>query len=260
MRFKKINMSIFSQDLDKGGTLRDVIQYCAITYPNGKSIYSSPIPFKETVSFEDEAGVGHCINCDPSNPYFDTESEYVLFEDGFFCNLGKINYEMIFNKGIPHINYLPEAILSGHIETLYVPYQPSWGWEFGGMDRFLKEHPGCESRLIRFEDWWDLVESSIKEGIENSINKEFDVNVSVTRAPNPISIAIDYSRRSFYVTLHVRSHNTYGNIFWPEDREDKLCGLYEIKDTAAIYAPVCIRTGRPINISVKIELKYKLNI
>ena len=251
-------MSIFSQDLDKGGTLRDVINYKGFSYANGTSIHFD-ISACETVNPIDMRDDFIFANF----PEFDRDSYWPLYPDGFMCNRGKMEYSQIFSRefqdrhyimAVPYLDAVARAAMEGHIETLFVPYAPSWSWEFERSRRLLTDHPEFENRLIRDTEWWKLVGEAIKEGVQNALDPKLNAKVFVTRFDRGWSDS-DWSRTSFFITLKIYGHEDLGGIYWPLDDDIDLPGqLFELENGIPTVHSKC---GRPISISTRIDLQYK---
>ena len=251
-------MSIFSQDLDKGGTLRDVINYKGFAYANGLSIYHdifaceavNPIDMEDNFVF---------VNI----PEFDRDSYWPLYPDGFVCNRGKMEYSQIFSqefqsrhyiKASPNLDAIARAAMEGHIETLFIPYAPSWSWTLEKSRKLLTDHPEFKNRLIQEGEWWKLVKSAIQDGVQNALDPKLNAKVFVTRFDRGWSDS-DWSRSSFFITLKIYGHEDLGDIYWPLDNDADLSGqVFGLERGVSTVRSKC---GRPISISIRIDLQYK---
>lgn len=240
-------MSIFDKDLAMGGTLRNVVERGMFTYLNGQSVYTKTVAACESVQVSDEQWNGIVA---VNYPEFDKESAWPLLPDGFLCNMGKIEYGMIFKDTVFELAQLPEVVLDGHIEILFKPYRLDW---MGG-DRQAPKGEGW----IRDYEWWKLVKSSIQEGIENAINPKVHAQVIVRTAGDGYKSRIDGSLRNvFYITLKIYHHDDIGDIFWPyeEYERDRLGMLFN--DNRAYISEVRRDVGTPVSITTRLELRYK---
>jgi len=253
-------MSIFSQDLDKGGTLREVVDVLRFCYPNGKSLFNkSGYYANETIESNPYfQGVYEGNDYVPLLDYADRISHWPIFPDGFLCNRGKISYEMIFNQSIREsfcdgvwIDGLSLAALKGHIETLFIPLSAA-----RNMDKV------DSSRVIKNYEWWGMVKSAIKEGIESSLDPK--VNAKVCVETDDRGHSDEDNRHIFYITLKIYGHEDVGDIFWPYDnsecdRPGQLFGIddggwFDDKWRGYCYRP---KVGTPVSITTRLDLRYK---
>jgi len=236
-------MSLFSQDLDKGGVLGDVVGINDIRYPSGKSLDTPIISVRDTTQTSVKF------------PEFDTQSEWTLSPHGFNCNRGFIEYKHLFVKEIidclEDINsdlnlqsLLTNSILRGNMETLFIPFKSS--------NIYTVQKPKDE-RCIYDYKWWKLVETSIYDGLSKCIDPlwKHHIFVGMLGYHNlPWNLMC-----SFYVTIKLFGHRIYGDIFWPT-REDNLQG--QLFETIDPKWPSMIKqeVGSPISISTRVDMEY----
>ena len=255
-------MSLFNQELDKGGTLRDVVDVLNFSYPNGKDVLNPRGYYADETLQHDRYYKGydkfldHNESCYDDIPLLfsvDRTSHWPIFPDGFLCNKGKITYAMLFDKEFQksiledmYIGRLPQCALDGHIETLFIPRLET-------ID--MKEVDS--SRIIRDDEWWKMVEIGIKEGIENALDSKTNAKVFVERG---------YCGRlnEFYITLKFYGHEDIGDIFWPyndgdRDRPGQLFGVDEGGWFDGRWRGFCCnpKIGTPVSITTYLKLRYR---
>ncbi len=252
-------MSIFSPDLEKGGCLREVVDVLHFCYPNGKSVLLKNIYSDETIQSNPVyQGVYEGNDYVPCLDYIDKFSHWPIFPDGFLCNHGKISYRMIFSKSFQEtfhgsmcIDCLPLAILNGHIETMFIPLLA------------VREMDELNSgRVIKNYEWWGMVKTAIKEGIESSLDPKVNAKVCVETDDRGNLDGND--KHIFYITLKIYGHEDVGDIFWPYsdneyDRHGQLFGLddggwFDDRWRGYCYRP---KVGTPVSITTRLGLKYK---
>jgi hypothetical protein len=264
-------MSIFSQDLKKGGCLHEVVDLLKFCYANGKNVfYNRGYYADETIESEYSCyqGIYEGYDYVPLEiSQVDRFSHWPIFPDGFLCNCGKIPYEMIFNKSFQEslnrsisgestcIDCLAAAALNGHIETMFIPLSAACDIE--GVD---------SSRVIKNADWWNMVKNAIKEGVENSIDPKVNAKVCVETGNGGNGILENgRCKHIFYITLKIYGHEDVGDIFWPyrdcndTDRQGQLFGVDEGSWYDGRWRGYCYRpqVGAPVSITTRLELKYK---
>lgn len=264
-------MSIFSQDLDKGGVLRDVAIIKSFSYANGLSINTSRgVAARDTVEIHDITDDNY-IFVDP--PEFDLDSDWPLLMDGFLCNKGEIKYSQIFSEEYqksvnPYyditgsglcLSAVSGAALNGCIETLFVPYSDDLYWSMRSGDP-RSRYPEFKDRWIKASDWWKLVESAIKEGFKNAIDPKVNAEVFVTPIGSGwVSTVYESLNNRFFVTIKIYGHKDLGDIFWPykDDRRDER--LFKINPNFDEFRGYCYRpeVGRPVSISTRLDIEYK---
>ncbi len=263
-------MSIFSQDLDKGGVLRDVAIIKSFSYANGLSVnISRGIAACDTVEQRDTTDDNY-IFVDP--PEFDHDSNWPLLMDGFLCNRGEIKYSQIFSeeyqKSInPHheitgelcLGDISDAALNGHIETLFVPYSEDLYWPMRSGDP-RSRYPEFKDRWVKSRDWWKLVESAIKEGFENAIDPKVNAKVFITPIGTGWTSTTDESLNNrFFVTIKIYSHKDIGDILWFYESDRQLPQLSGIDPNFDAFRGYGYRLegSRPVSISTRLDIEYK---
>ncbi len=238
-------MSLFSQDLDKGGVLRDVVSIRNISYPSGKSLDTSIISARDTTRTQTFVDF----------PEFDTQSEWTLFPHGFNCNRGFIEYAHLFTKEVlndmKEVNsdldlrsLLTNSILRGTIETLFIPCPSSNIYTF--------QKPKDERYIYDYQ-WWRLVETSINDGLNKCIDPLWNYHIFVS------SLGCTHSshtfRCSFYVTIKLFGHRLCGDIFWPIGDDDRPGQLFRTIDPR--YPSIIKQeVGSPVSISTRVDMEY----
>lgn len=263
-------MSIFSQDLDKGGILRDVAIIKSFSYANGLSVNTSRgIAACDTVEQRDITEDNY-IFVNP--PEFDHDSNWPLLINGFLCNKGEIKYSQIFSeeyqKSInPHheitrglcLGDISDAALDGHIETLFVPYSDDLYWSMRNGDP-RSRYPEFKDRWIRSRDWWKLVESAIREGFENAIDPKVNAKVFITPIGSGWTSTVNESLNNrFFITIKIYGHKDIGDIFWPCEDDRQFGQLFGINPNFDAFRGYCYRpeVGRPVSISTRLDIEYK---
>ena len=263
-------MSLFDQNLDKGGNLKDVVKVVGFTYANGLHICHQGYYADETIKFDpwrsdrisEEKYNENNIIC--SSPEIDRFSHWPIMHDGFLCNCGKIEYSQIFGENLHYLDSLPDVALNGHIETLFVPFFVDSSRDFGcvvfGSDEEYVDTP----RLIKHTDWWKLVESGLKEGIENVIDPKVNASVFVSGGDPWVDPGAQRVFRDvFYITIKIYSHEDIGDIFWPYndyedyDRPGQLFGIEQGYWDNNIWRGYSYRPqiGSPVSITTRLELR-----
>ena len=250
-------MSLFSQDLDKGGVLRDVVSILDIYYPSGKSLTTPHICARDATQSPADVFNGGCSPdlFFPNFREFDNESDWILTPQGFNCNRGFIEYKQLFTKET--LNDLMEAksdlnlrtlltnsILKGNIETLFIPFASS------SIYTFQKPR---DDRYIYDYQWWKLVQNSIYDGLSKCIDPLWRHYIILRisgyhNSPHNLTC-------SFYITIKLFGHRTYGDTFWPTRDEDQFGQLFRTIDSKY---PSIIKeeVGYPVSISVRVDMEY----
>jgi hypothetical protein len=249
-------MSLFDQNLDKGGILGDVVGIYDIRYPSGMPLTTPRICARDTTQSSADSYPGYSFDSlIPNFSEFDTESDYVLTPQGFYSNRGFIEYKHLFteevlndlieaNSDLDLQSLLTNSILRGNIETLFIPYEST--------HIFQTQKPKNE-RFIYDYEWWRLVKTSIEDGISKCIDPLWRTH-SYVRMSNYTHYYQTF-RCSFYITIKIFGHNVYGDIFWPvrdNDRYGQLFGTIDSKYSSMIKHDI----GSPISISTIVEMEY----
>ncbi len=260
-------MSIFSPDLEKGGTLKSVVKVVSFTYANGKHInYTKPYYSRDTIDNNPVyQGVYEGNDFVPSLHEIDTLSNWPIMYDGFLCNCGEIKYSQIFGENLHYLDSLPDVALKGHIETLLVPFftrgSGKYGYNrvvFGSEEEYVDT-----ARLVKDTDWWDMVGAGIKEGIKNAIDPKVHAQVFVTSYQPWVSDIDNSFHGLFYITFKIYSHKDIGDIFWPHndyDEYNRPDQLFRIDQgywddnrwRGYCYNPI---VGNPVSITTRLELQ-----
>lgn len=259
-------MSLFDQDLDKGGALKSVVKVTRFTYANGKHVnYTKPYYSRDTIDGNPVyQGVYEGNDFVPSLPEIDRLSNWPIMPDGFLCNCGKIKYSQIFGKNLCYLDSLPGIALNGHIETLLVPFFTGPGKYGYNRVVFDSEEEYVDvTRLIKHTDWWNMVGVGIKEGIENAIDPKVQAQVVVT-SYQPWMDETDNSLHGiFYITFKIYGHKDIGDIFWPYNdydeynRPGQLFGIDQGTWNCDSWRGYCYNpiVGAPVSITTRLELQ-----
>ena len=239
-------MSLFSQDLDKGGVLGDVVDISDICYPSGKSLDTPIISVRDTTQTLVEF------------PEFDTQSEGSLSPYGFNCNRGFVKYKHLFTEEVlndltgvnsdPSLqSLLTNSILRGNIETLFIPFTSS--------NIYTVRKPR-DDRYIYDYQWWKLVEDSINDGLSKCIDPlwKHHIFVRMQGYHNPSLKARNFVC-FFYITIKLFGHRTYGDIFWPTREDDQFGQLFRTIDPSYPWM-IKQEVGSPISISTLVKMEY----
>ena len=262
-------MSIFDQNLDKGGVVGDVARVVAFTYANGKRInYNEPYYSRDTIrnnpAYQDVYEGNDFV---PSLHEIDIFSNWPIMSDGFLCNLGNIKYSQIFGENLHYLDSLPDIALKGPMEKLFVPFfagprVTSWGalrdtTIFGSEEEYIDA-----ARLVEYTKWWDMVGAGIKVGIENAIDPKVHAQVFVTSYQPWVSDIDNSFYGRFYITFKIYSHKDMGDIFWPYNDPDEynrpgqLFGIDQGTWNDNSWRGYCHNpvVGTPVSITTKLEL------
>ena len=249
-------MSLFSQDLDKGGVLRDVVSIYDICYPSGKPLDTSIISARDTtqLSYDDYNGCPSDLFF-PNYQEFDNKNDGILTPQGFYCNQGFIEYKHLFteevlndlmlvNSDLNLRSLLTNSILRGNIETLFIPFAAS---------RIYTSQKPKDNRYIYDYQWWNLVETSIYDGLSKYIDPSWRYHIFVRKCGYNSSYL--HLACSFYITIKLFGHHTYGDIFWPVEEDDQFGQLFRTMDPNW-PSKIKQEVGSPISISTRVDMEY----
>jgi hypothetical protein len=260
-------MSLFDEDLAQGGLLQKVVKIVNVTYPNGDSIWQ-PTTAKESGTTHWE----HCPQSErfmfgtqvvPDFPEIDRLSEWPMYDVGFVCNQGEIQYFTLFKEGLLQkteyrdIRLLVAAGLQGHMDNIFIPLQDRnapWMYVDGKYPMKYYQYQ-TDERHVSERKWWNMVMTSLGEGVENWLDPDLDARVFVRNLESFTYSGTNDIFNSYIITIKINGHKKLGDIFWPysDFEENRLGRLYGDQHLAQC---VWTKVGCPVSISLRVELEY----
>lgn len=244
-------MSIFNKDLICG-ELGDVIRIYNIMYPSGSSIYSTQ---KVCEAMDMDKLYLRSVNYDSpfhvDYPELDHESEWLLFYDGFNCNIGDIWYEHIFKQFFvedirheyiknPGIHLITEAALKGKFETMWKPWDSSW-------NKIVED---VDPNRIEYHNYWERVGDTMISGIKEYLSD--NIRAFVTSR----IVKCDLSRCSYLVNITFISKDDQ-HLNWPTSNCSYMMHRLPVDDIFNSHFVINPDyDSNPVKISLLVESEY----